>query len=230
MKRNRKMVLALPASALAATVGWMLWAGRAPAAPAPAPTVSAEQPAAPAPADIARHADPAKLREVEQIVAEKNREASKERQAFENAGWTIVTTTPPDQRVVGYDPSLVKAGREHELKMQMLSTVPSPEQAKKVAEIARIAKDESTRYAAVEALGHLNAPEATQALYDLLVNGGLDPNDQARQQIAPLLRPTALDDDMAGKIALLLDSPSLSPIEKEQIAFTLALIGLRDGT
>jgi hypothetical protein len=78
-------------------------------------------------------------------------------------------------------------------------------------------------------MGHLKAPEATDALYDLLTQGGLDPNDQARQQIAPLLQPTALDDPMAAKIAALLDSPSLSDVEKQQIAFTLALIGLRDG-
>ena len=113
--------------------------------------------------------------------------------------------------------------------MQLLSTVPSPAEAQRVAEIARLAKESATRYAAVEALGHLNAPESTAALYDLLVNGQLDPADDARGQIPGLLRPSALDDPMAAKIALLLDSPSLTMVEKQQIAFTLALLGLRDG-
>jgi hypothetical protein len=225
MKRNRKLVLVVPASALVATAAWLLWSGRAP----PAAQAQTEAPAATqAPADL-RRVDAARLRQVEAEIAQKNREARKDREAFLNDGWQMVETAAPDARVVGFDPSLVAAGREHELKMQMLSTVPSPDQAKRVAEIARTAKDPATRYAAVEALGHLNAPESTAALYDLLVNGQLDPNDAGRQQIAPLLRPAALDDEMAAKVAMLLDSPSLTEVEKQQIAFTLALISLRDG-
>jgi hypothetical protein len=220
------MILVLPASALVALTAWLLAGGRAPAAPA-APAASQDVSAPPA--DVARHADPNKLRQVQDEVAQKNREASKDREAFLNAGWEIVSTAPPDHRVVGYDPKLLDEGREHDLKMQLLSTVPSPKQVGSVAEIARRAKEGATRYAAVEALGHLNAPEATSALYDLMVNGGLAAGDEARGQIPGLLRPTALDDPMAAKIAMLLDSPSLSDVEKQQIAFTLALLGLRDG-
>lgn len=226
MTRRRPIILVLPASALVALAAWLLASGRAPAAPAvPAATE------APAPRDEAPrgHVDADKLRQVQETVAQKNREASKDREAFQKAGWEIISTAPPDHRVVGYDPKLLDEGREQDLKMQLLSTVPSPQQVGNVAEIARRAKDGATRYAAVEALGHLNAPEATDALYDLMVNGHLDVSDEARGQIPGLLRPAALDDPMAAKIAMLLDSPSLTDVEKQQIAFTLALLGLRDG-
>jgi hypothetical protein len=218
MKRARKWVLVVPAAALLA--GWLLWPRSTPAAPA-------AHAAAPDPAD--QRVDAARLRDVQAVVAEKNREASKDREAFIKDGWEMVAVPPPDHAVVNYDPSLIEKGRERELKMQLLSTVPSAESVRRVGEIARKAKDEATRYAAVEAMGRLNAPEATEALYDLLTEGGLDANDVARQQIAPLLHPAALDDPMAAKIAALLDSPSLTELEKQQIAFTLALIGLRDG-
>jgi hypothetical protein len=225
MTRRRPMILVLPASALVVLAAWLLAGGRAPAAPS-APAAAPDAPSTEAPRG---HVDADQLRRVQDTVAQKNREATKDRDAFLKAGWQMVSTAPPDHRVVGYDPKLLKEGREHDLKMQLLSTVPSPQQVGNVAEIARRAKDGATRYAAVEALGHLNAPEATSALYDLMVNGGLDASDEARGQIAGLLRPTALDDPMAAKIAMLLDSPTLTDVEKQEIAFTLALLGLRDG-
>jgi hypothetical protein len=229
MKRTRKWVLVVPASVLVAAGVWLLGSGRAPAAPAvPAASsaASSDQAAAPAPP---AHVAVKKLHDVEAAVAEKNRDASKDREAFIKDGWEMVSVAAPDHQVVNYDPKLIDGGRERDLKTQLLSTVPSAEQVGRVAEIARRAKDEATRYAAVEAMGRLNAPESTEALYDLLVNGGLDANDSARGQIAPLLRPSALDDPMAAKVAMLLDSPSLTAVEKQEIAFTLALIGLRDG-
>jgi hypothetical protein len=224
MKRSRKMMLLVPASALLAAGFWMLSARRAPAAPA-APKADDAAPAA-NPAD---HADPKRLADVQAVVAQKNREAGQDREAFIKDGWQMVAVAAPDHEVIGYDPKLIDSGRERELKMQLLSTVPSPDQVRRVGEIARRAKNEDTRYAAVEAMGRLNAPEATEALYDLLTAGGLDAADAARAQIAPLLRPSALDDPMAAKVAMLLDSPLLTPVEKQQIAFTLALIALRDG-
>jgi hypothetical protein len=44
-----------------------------------------------------------------------------------------------------------------------------------------------------------------------------------------LLRPKALDDPLAARMAALLDSSALSGGEKQQVAFTLAMVGLRDG-
>jgi hypothetical protein len=225
MKRSRKMVFVVPASALVALAAWLLVAGRAPAQPAPFTEAKNSDPE-PTGAAVQK-VDANKLREVRAIVAQKNREASADREAFVKDGWEMVSVAPPDHRVVGYDPKLIDAGREHDLQMQLLSTVPSPDQARSVAEIARRAKEEKTRASAVDALGHLNAPEATQALFDLLPQ--MDANDPARSQIAALLHPTALDDPMAIKVAMLLDSSSITDLEKQQIAFTLALIGLRDG-
>jgi len=45
----------------------------------------------------------------------------------------------------------------------------------------------------------------------------------------PLLRPNGLDDELAARLAAQLDGATLTPIEKKQLAFTLALVGLRDG-
>jgi hypothetical protein len=225
---KRTLVWLVPVTVLVIVGGWLLSAGRAPAAPAAASSAKAGD-EAPAMPEDKRAAAETKLREVNETVAQKNREASKDREAFVAAGWQMVNVPPPDHAVLGYDPSLLAKGREHDLRMQLLSTVPSPDQAARVAEIARRAKDQATRYAAVEALGRLQAPEALNALYDLMTSGGLDPADEARQEIPPLLRPSALDDPMAQKIAMLLDSTSLTPVEKKQIAFTLALLGLRDG-
>ncbi len=228
MKRRRPLMLVVPVSALVAVGTWLLWSERAPAAP-----VETIESTAKINEQLTRQpshgVDQNQLRRVQAEVDAKNRNAAKDRDAFQKDGWQLVSVAEPDHRVVGYDPSLIDAGREHDLKMQLLSTVPSPGQARKVAEIARRAKEPATRYAAVEALGHLQAPEATAALYDLLTNGNLDPSDEARGQIPSLLRPSALDDPMAAQVAMLLDSPLLSDVEKQQIAFTLALIGLRDG-
>jgi hypothetical protein len=223
MKRSHKMVFAVPAAALLA--GWWLWTGRNVTPPAPSEVATESSSVAPAAGKI----DQQKLREVEALIAEKNREASKDRQAFLDDGWEMVNVPAPDQRVVGYDPKLLDQGREQELRMQMASTVPAPAETGRLAEIARRAKDEATRYAAVEALGRLNAPESTEALYEVLTEGNLDVNDSARAQIPALLRPATLDDTLAAKVAMLLDNPSLTMVEKQQIAFTLALIGLRDG-
>jgi hypothetical protein len=43
------------------------------------------------------------------------------------------------------------------------------------------------------------------------------------------LRPRALDDELAVRLAAQLDGATLTPVEKQQLAFTLALVGLRDG-
>src|SRR5262249_55044487 len=150
MKRSRKLVFVVPASALVAVAAWLLFAGRAPAQPAPFTEAKNSDPEPTGAAT--QKVDANKLREVQETVAKKNREASAAREAFVKAGWEMVSVAPPDHRVVGYDPKLIDPGREHDLRMQLLSTVPSPEQARSVAEIARRAKNEETRSAAVDAL------------------------------------------------------------------------------
>src|SRR5438128_2111717 len=122
MKRS---LLLVPLFALVAA--WLLWPTSTPAAPAVT--------AAPDPAD--RRVDAVKLREVQAVVAEKNREASKDREAFLKDGWTMVAVPPPDHALVNYDPRLISEGRERDLKQQLLSTVPSVESVRRVGEIAR---------------------------------------------------------------------------------------------
>src|SRR5437762_1100876 len=81
--------------------------------------------------------------------------------------------------------------------------------------------------AAVEALGRIGTREAQSELLALLA--GLPEEDEARRVIVPLLRPSGLDDEFAARLAAHLDGPVLTATEKKQLAFTLALIGLRDG-
>lgn len=170
--------------------------------------------------------DRARLGAVARTVAARNEENAREEAAFRQAGWTLVAAPPPDPQLTGLDPALLD-GRERELRFQLASTVPPPALAPRVAEIARRAREAATRVAAVEALGRMRTPAAQQALLGLI--DALPPDDEARRMIVPLLRPAALDDAFATRLAAELDSPSLTPTEKQQLAFTLALVGLRDG-
>jgi hypothetical protein len=168
-------------------------------------------------------------REVARVVARKNEEAQKDRRAFEKDGWEIVQAPPPDRDVVELSPKLLD-GREGELRVQMASTVARPADSDNLADIARRARAPETRTAAVEALGRVGGPEAQRALFGLLHNGELQDGDSARKAIAPLLRPAELADPYAAQLAAELDSRGINAVERKQIAFTLALIGLRDGT
>lgn len=163
---------------------------------------------------------------VEKTVAQRNAESHRDEEAFVRAGWTMVATAPPDPQLLALDPSLLN-GRERELRVQIASTLPSPAMAPHLGRIAAEAKDPATRVDAVEALGRVGGAEAQQELLQLLDK--LPPEDDARHALVPLLRPVSLDDPEAAKLASLIDSPSLTPTEKQQLAFTLALIGLRDG-
>ena len=145
------------------------------------------------------------------------------------AGWKMVSSPPPDLRLVDLDPSLIAAGREKELRTQLASTVPAPQHARRVAEIALAAHDPVTRESAVDALSRIRTPEAKDELIGLLTSGKLDPEDLGRRQLAALIQPADLDDEVAAKMAGLLDNDALTPREKKQVAFTLALVGLRDG-
>jgi hypothetical protein len=189
-------------------------AGRAPA-PAPAATVANAKP------------DPAAA--VQALVDAHNRALPHEADTFRADGWKIVSAPPPDGRLLRYDPELLLEGREQELRVQLASTVATPGDAARIASIVRRAHDVQTRVTAVEALGRIATGEAQGALCELLGADGPAVDDPARSLVVPLLRPAGLDDPLAGKLASLMDSPSVTAVERKQLAFTLALTGLRDG-
>ena len=168
----------------------------------------------------------ARRKAVEATVAARNRENAREEEKFRKAGWTMVAAEPPDARLVALDPALL-AGRERDLRVQIASTLPAPELASRLRHIAQAAHEPETRVAAVEALGRIGTREAQSELLALLA--GLPEDDEARRVIVPLLRPSGLDDEFAARLAAHLDGPVLTATEKKQLAFTLALIGLRDG-
>jgi hypothetical protein len=166
---------------------------------------------------------------VDAVVAAHNRDRGKDEAAFVAAGWRMASSPPPDMRVVDVDPSLIAVGREPELRTQLASAVPQPRAAHRMAEIAVLAHDPETRESAVDALSRLRTPEAEEEMIRLLTSGKLTPDDAGRRQLAALVQPTDLDDDVAARMAGLLDAPELTASERKQIAFTLALVGLRDG-
>jgi hypothetical protein len=181
--------------------------------------------AGPAMAHPPAHVDRAAA--VARIVAQKNGEAGRDQESFTRAGWKMVEVPPPDAKLVAFDPSLL-GSRERDLRQQIASTTPSSEDAENLARIAREAREEATQVAAVEALGRIRSDESQDALLDLLKE--LPDGGAARREIAPLLRPRDLADPRAAELARLLDSRELNAVERKQIAFTLALIGLRDGS
>jgi hypothetical protein len=213
---------------LAVVGAWFVRTGHADAPPALAPAAPAAPAARRDVAPPASKVNPVQLAAVEQQVAARNKEAQQDREAFIAAGWTMVNVPPPDDKLVNYNPALLE-GRENELRVQLASTTPSPGHVSNVAEIARKAHEPATRFAAVEALSHNGGPEAQAALIDLLLNGKMDPNDLARQTIPSMIQPSDLNDPVAVTMAKMLDNPSLTPVERKQIAFNLALVGLRDG-
>jgi len=215
---SRHVSFVLLAAALAAIWAWRLTARRA----------SAPTPAEPTPAPVGLDRSQS-LTDVQRIVAERNRAAKKDEDAFRADGWQMVVTDPPDHRVTSFDPALIARGREEDLRHQLVTTVPAAGDVRNVARIAVEASDQRTRFAAVDALAHSRADEAQAALIDLLIGGQLDADDFVRRQIAPLLRPRDLDDPIALRMAALLDDPRLTAVERRQIAFTLGLVSIRAG-
>jgi hypothetical protein len=170
-----------------------------------------------------------RLAAVERVVAERNRSAAQEQRVFEADGWEIVSAPPPDPRVTDLDPSLLAEGREHDLRHQIGSTTPQNGQARRIAQILVLAKDEATRESAALALGRIRTAQAQEEILNVLSSGKLKPDDLGRSQLAALLRPVDLDDEIAARMADLLDSQAITGAEKEQVAFSLGLVGLRDG-
>lgn len=195
----------------------------APPSPAPSHATSAAPSLSPARAPAPRSPSA-----IAAEVAEKNRPAAAEQKAFAADGWRMVDAPPPDPRLTAYDPALVR-GREAELRGQLASTTAAPEHVGNLREIAADrGAEESTRTLAVEALGRVRGDEAQEALLSLLET--LPSDDPVRRHVVPLLRPAALDDPRAAQLAARLDARASTPVERQQLAFTLALVGLRDGS
>lgn len=161
-------------------------------------------------------------------VAQQDRANAAQADAVQSAGWSLVETAPPDERVVALDPSLL-TDREAELRVQLASTVPLPTAIPNLIAIAKSGARTETRTAAVDALARVGDPLSQRALLALLGNGGLAADDPARLVVAARIHPTALDDPFATEVAQVLDAGTLTTAETQQLAFTLALIGLRDG-
>jgi hypothetical protein len=160
-----------------------------------------------------------------------NNDAQKaERDNFTAQGWTIVDGIPaPDARLLAFDAALLTEDPDA-LRTQLASTTPSTTDVPAVLNIAKIAQSPELRITAIEALGRMHTAESLSALVELLTDGALTGDEPARLTAAPLVRPKDLDDPGLASVAALLDSPLLGETEKNQIAFTLAAIALRDGT
>ncbi len=169
--------------------------------------------------------DPTLIAQVRRAVDDNNRAASADRRAAEQDGWKMVEVPPPDERLTKLDPSLLPS-REAELRTQLASTTASPAEVDNLAEIVRRASEEQTRVLAVEALGRAGA-EGQDQLLALLDQ--LPQDDRARREVVPLLRPASIDSPLAAALAVRLDSGRLSDVERQQAAFTLAVLSLRDG-
>jgi len=164
--------------------------------------------------------------QVEAIVARSNAALLAQRRAFEADGWTFVAVAAPDPALVAASPGLL-ATREAELRAQLLSAPPGTEQLQNVATIATQARDSETRVAAVEALASMGPGDPQRALLDVLRQ--LDPVDPARRRLVALLHPEGTGDPIARDLVALLDAPSVTDDEKDQIAMTVSLSALRDG-
>lgn len=219
-------------AALAAVLAWIA-SGEAATAASPAPSAlpayAASSIGAAVRQDLSRAAQASAAHETERIVRERNQPGQRERASFQADGWELVKAPPPEPGLTSLDPALLD-GREDDLRVQIASTVAAPEQAGRLAAIARGARKPETRTAAVEALGRIGGPEAQHELFALLTDAGFEAEDPARRAIAPLLRPAELGEPYAADLAAQLDSARLTAAERKQIAFTLALVGLRDGT
>ena len=227
MSFRRALSWMMPPLALFALVAWL---ARAPLAERPKDETAAAQGAGMVPVvgpavQPPSAAGPDRLAAVQKLVAQKNAESAQQKEAVVQAGWHLDTAAPPDPQLLALDPSLLN-GREADLRTQLSSTSASPDQAANLGEIARKAHESATQIAAIEALGRIRSDGAQDQLEGLLKE--LPADSFARREVAPLLRPRDLSDERAARLAQLLDSRDLNPVEKQQIAFTLSLVGLRD--
>lgn len=172
--------------------------------------------------------DPKVVAEVEATVKANNEAAKAEREKFVADGWTIVDGIPaPDTRLLAFDAAMLQIDPDA-LRVQLGSTTPNESDLSSVAKIARDAQSPELRITAIEAVGRMKSDGAQAELIALITSGAFSSDEAARLTVTPLIRPRDLD--AASAAAALLDNGALGETEKNQIAFTLAAIGLRDGT
>src|SRR2546426_225317 len=170
----RSLRWTFPPLALFALVGWFASSPGRPAeagadadadadSPQRAAIIAAQGPAALPPSV----AGPDRLAAVAKFVAQKNAEGSRDQESFARAGWQMVDAPPPERKLLALDPSLL-ASREADLRQQIASNTPSPDQAENLARVAREAREEATQVAAVESLGRIAGDEGQDQLLGLL--------------------------------------------------------------
>ena len=177
---------------------------------------------------VARAADDLAARRlrVEAIVAKNNAALQVQRRALAADGWTLVDVAAPDPALTAASPELLPA-READLRAQLLSAPPGAERLENVAAIATRARDDETRVAAVEALARMGPGDPQRSLLDVMRQ--LDPADPARRRLVALFHPGSMADPIARDLIALLEVPSVTGDEKEQIAMTVSLVALREG-
>jgi hypothetical protein len=159
-------------------------------------------------------------------LAARNRVAAADRNAFLADGWVLVEGVPPPEARLGdLDPSLMSQGRSAELRVQLASVSPSRRHAPALRTLALTATEPALRAAAIDALGRVKGDGGQAVLLELLVDERI-PDDLG---VAARLRPVDLDDELAAHMADLLGDERVSAVERKQLAFTLALVGERDG-
>jgi hypothetical protein len=213
--KNRGLLVTTLALAAGVAIYALKFGGNAPPPPA------AGLPTQPSQAD--------RVAAVEKVVTERNRNLGEEARRFEADGWQMVAADAPDPRLTEMDPALIPEGRERELRVQIASTTAAARNARNLGRILLTAELPETREAATDALGRIKGDAGKIELIEVLTSGKLHADDLGRRQIAAHLRPSDLDAELAPRIANLLDSTAVTAAEKEQIAYNLALVGLRDG-
>ncbi len=201
---------------------------KSPATP-PAPNVTIQNPnAAAGPPGVPAGADLTQLAGVQQQVDTNNAADAADTQGFSSNGWHLVTAVQPDVALVGFDPTLIVQGRESDLRMQLATTTPKVQDIANIVTVATQSQNADVRTQAVEALGRSNASEAQAALANLVTQ--LQPGEVARERALGALHPTSLADPATQQVIGLIDDNRLSDAEQTQVAFTLALMQMREQT
>jgi len=175
----------------------------------------------------AASADPKLVADVARDVAAKNASEPKAFDALAADGWSLVENVPaPEPGELAYSPDLLISNADV-LRVQLASTTPPSEAVASVETIA-LQSSGDMRLTAIGALGRVHSSDAIASLTRLIAR--FTDDEEARRTAAPLLIPSSLQDASVSAIAALLESNVLGEVEKNQIAFNLAAVGLRDNS
>lgn len=171
-------------------------------------------------------ADPQALADAQKQAASNNDKEAADVAAFSSNGWALVEPQVPDLELVGFNPALLAAGRESDLRMQLASTTPKAEDVANIVTIAQQTQNDDVRSQAVRALSRVETPAAQQGLMTLALS--FPATDEARQHALASLRPPSVSDPLTVAVAKLIADTRLSESEQNQLAFTIALLEARD--